>query len=101
MLDPSAGNWLHWRAHGIIQNHLDDGADIAVNEYIGPYPPSGTHTYTVYVFALKAAADSYPGLFDSRNGGVEGIVAGLDKAGGRNGNIIAQGSLSGTYTAEK
>ena len=101
MLDPSAGNWLHWRAHGLMQTHLDEGADISENEYIGPYPPSGTHTYIVYVFALKTAADSYPGLFDSRNSGIESIISGLDKAGGQSGNIIAQGSISGTYTAGK
>jgi len=97
MLDPSAGNWMHWRAHGITKTHLDEGAD--VGEYIGPYPPSGTHTYIVYVFALKTAADSYPGSFDAGNKGIGDIIAGLDKAGGKSGNLIAQGSLSGTYTA--
>ena len=97
MLDPSAGNWMHWRAHGITKTHLDEGAD--VGEYIGPYPPSGTHTYIVYVFALKTAADSYPGSFDAGNKGIGDIIAGLDKAGGKSGNLIAQGSLSGIYTA--
>lgn len=101
MLDPSAGNWLHWRAHGITATHLDEGAAIQQSEYVGPYPPSGTHTYTVYVFALKSRADSYPGTFDSRNSGIESIIDTLDKAGGKKGNIIKKGSLSGTYTAGK
>lgn len=101
MLDPSAGNWMHWRAHGITGTHLEEGADIAADEYVGPYPPSGTHTYTIYIFALRAAADSYPGSFDARNSGIESIISGLDVAGGKSGNIIAQGSLSGTYTAGK
>ena len=95
MFDPSADNWMHWRAHGITTTHLNEGDD--VGEYIGPYPPSGTHTYIVYVFALKTAADSYPGSFDSENKGIEDIIAGLDRAGGKSGNIIARGSLSGTY----
>ena len=99
MIDPSAGNWLHWRAYGIKENHLDEGAALPANEYIGPYPPSGTHTYIVYIFALKSSADTYPGTFDSRNSGIEDIIAGIDKSGGESGNIIGRGSLSGTYTA--
>lgn len=43
MIDTSANNWLHWRASGLTDTHLDPGSQ--AGEYVGPYPPSGTHTH--------------------------------------------------------
>lgn len=92
MIDTTANYWMHWRATGITETHLDAGSN--VGEYIGPYPPSGTHNYVVAVFALSAPAQSLPGNFDSANGsGMEFIEEGL-------GNVIRVGEISGTYTAQ-
>lgn len=44
MVDTSAGNWLHWRAGNITETTLEQGSATEC-EYIGPYPPSGTHNY--------------------------------------------------------
>lgn len=99
MLDPDADNWLHWRAHGITETNLEGGQNIASSEYKGPYPPAGTHTYQVIVYALEGQADSYPGNFDAGGNDLTDIEAGLDTADGSQGNIIAKGELKGTYTA--
>lgn len=94
MIDPDGGNWLHWRTI-VNENALALGAD-RVN-YVGPYPPSGTHTYTVYVFALKNNADisALPGVLDASGADIEKIKKGLEE----NCGIITSGTLSGTYTS--
>ena len=101
MVDPTAHNWLHWKACGIKATELAEGAVIDDSQYVGPYPPSGTHTYTVYVYALKAQADSFEGRFDSANKDISVLRSSLDISGGQAGNIIAEGSISGTYTSGK
>ena len=95
--------WLHWRAYGIKENshaHGEEFAEDVFNEYIGPYPPEGVHEYVVYVFALKGHASSYPGNFDAESVNVEAVREGLDHAAdGSDGNILAEGCISGTYAA--
>jgi phosphatidylethanolamine-binding protein (PEBP) family uncharacterized protein len=100
MIDPDGHNWLHWRVTGFTGTHLDEGETPDGSEYVGPYPPSGTHRYIVTVYALKAEPDSIPGNFDSSNSGTSKIEKALDTAGGTTGNIIAKGTLEGTYTAK-
>lgn len=94
MIDPDGSNWLHWRTI-VNENALALGAD-RVN-YVGPYPPSGTHTYTVYVFALKNNADisALPGVLDAPGADADAIKKELEK----NAGIISSGSISGTYTS--
>jgi len=97
MIDPIAGNWMHWISGSLSVNVLDEGyADNS--EYVGPYPPGGTHTYVVYVFALETPMDEYPGQFDNSNKNWEDYLSEIDAANGTGGNIIAYGTLSGTYT---
>lgn len=97
MIDPDGNNWLHWIASGIKRTHLSQGEN--PGSYQGPYPPSGTHTYEVTVYALKAAPDALPGTFDAAGNSPEDLLAGMDTAGGSRGNVIVSETISGTYTA--
>ena len=98
MIDTTAGNWLHCKAGGLAVIELPEGAN--PGEYIGPYPPSGTHEYTVYVFALVAEPDSYPGDFDAKNKNINKIMAELDISGGEAANLLSWGSVTGSYAAK-
>ncbi|MCR4789430.1 MAG: hypothetical protein K5888_12690 [Lachnospiraceae bacterium] len=89
MIDPDGHSWIHMVTK-TTETHLDTGA---VASYKGPYPPSGVHNYIVYIFALKEDI-SLPGRLDSFSTGINPIISSLN---GKNGNIIAQGILSGTY----
>ncbi|MGN1390207.1 MAG: YbhB/YbcL family Raf kinase inhibitor-like protein [Bulleidia sp.] len=97
MIDPDGNNWLHWIASGITGTELSQGEN--PGSYKGPYPPSGTHTYEVTVYALKAAPDAMPGTFDAAGNSPEDLFAGMDTAGGQSGNVIVFETISGTYTA--
>ena len=90
--------WLHWRVSGIGEPGFEHGEN--PGEYVGPYPPEGVHIYVIYVFALKGPAASYPGNFDAESVSVDVVREGLDQAAdGGKGNIIAEGSITGTYAA--
>ena len=93
MVDTSAGNWLHWRSWSITETTLAQGS-ASESEYVGPYPPSGTHNYEIFVYAMKADVDQVPGAFDSANEDFGKFESLLDESGG----IIAYGHISGTYT---
>jgi phosphatidylethanolamine-binding protein (PEBP) family uncharacterized protein len=67
MIDPDGGNWIHWIASGITGTHVDAGEQMDNSQYVGPYPPSGTHHYIVTVYALRSRPDNLPGRFDSSN----------------------------------
>jgi phosphatidylethanolamine-binding protein (PEBP) family uncharacterized protein len=90
---------MHWKSDNVTETSLDEGW--APNtEYVGPYPPTGvTRTYTVYVVALKAPVERVKGAFGFSNPKFEENFKALDiDAEGNSGNIIAVGSLSGTFT---
>ena len=54
MDDPDAMDWMHWKSDNVTETSLDEGW-ASSSDYVGPYPPSGsTHTYEIYVVALKA-----------------------------------------------
>ena len=94
--------WLHWRACGIREPGFAHGEipEGIFNEYVGPYPPEGIHDYVIYVFALAGPASSYPGNFDAESVSVEAVRAALDESvDGVDGNILAEGKISGTYAA--
>ncbi len=98
MIDTSAGNWMHWKSANVTATELKQGWAKS-NEYVGPYPPSGTHTYEMYVFALKDAVKTMQGNFDDENAGIETLAKSLDKtSSGAVGNIISYGHISGTFS---
>jgi phosphatidylethanolamine-binding protein (PEBP) family uncharacterized protein len=115
MFDETAGNWLHWQvlglsdssiAQGICDKELSviadsDGREV-MGQYVGPYPPSGTHTYTVYVFAVKGEPVPDNVIFFDNNGNdIIKIAKMLNTAEGTDeDNLISYGMISGTYTAE-
>lgn len=94
MVDPTARNWMHWKTNGVTDTDLVRGW-ASYDEYVGPYPPSGTHDYVIYVIALKESVRSIGGVFDSANADFSAIAKDLNS---NNGNILAYGVISGTYT---
>lgn len=69
-------------------------------QYVGPYPPAGTtHTYTVFVFALKNDMGEVSLMFNNGANSVDVIYSNLDvDADGNTGNVIAYARLDGNYT---
>ena len=69
-------------------------------QYVGPYPPKGTtHTYTVFVFALKDEMGKVPLAFDGGGNSISKIFDGLDvDVNGNSGNVLAYGRLDGNFT---
>ena len=99
MDDPVAWDFMHWKSDNVTETSLAEGwAD--KSEYVGPYPPTGsTHTYEVYVVALKAPVERVKGAFGTSNPKFEENFKALDiDAQGNSGNIIAVGRISGTFT---
>ena len=97
MIDYDGDNWLHWM-YLTDDTVLDEGAVTDKDGYVGPYPPTGTHKYTVYVFALNGDTRNIDYTLDS--GGTDfqklveqinsGITTDYD-------NIIAVGIIEGEY----
>ena len=105
MIDPDGNNWIHLISGTLTKEEVAQGEITSIHKgtsdtgYIGPYPPAGTHSYEVYVFALKKAKTSYAGEVNTVCGGIAEIaqVLNVDDAG-KSGNIAAYGKLTGTYT---
>lgn len=103
LIDESAHNFLHMKQGGIETTSLAAG-EVSTEEtdngrYIGPYPPSGTHEYVAYVFALSEAPERYIGTVDYSGKSAAEIAEKLDlKPNGESGNVLAYGRLSGNYT---
>jgi len=102
MLDPDAGNFVHWVVYGISEsatgipqgatdeNDLADGGRQGENSrgevgYTGPCPPSGTHTYVFTVYALDTDIHLAAGVSLET---LEGAMAG---------HILASGELRGRF----
>ena len=99
MLDESADNWVHWLA---VTNTagVKEGSFGEYN-YVGPYPPSGTHTYTVYVFALKSPERPSCATLDMGGLKLSDLTREIDSSVYvEYKNIAAVGKLSGTYSAK-
>ena len=88
MLDESANNWLHMMA--VTTNTTIKEGEAIQGQYIGPYPPSGNHSYVIYVLALETAPASLPGNFNATNPGISTLSQSL-------GTILAQASTTVTY----
>lgn len=97
------GNWLHMDvfttetslAEGAYNRRGGEGA-----EFVGPYPPFGsTHTYSVFVFALKGDPAKTAFYFDAGGNNINEIFKMLDTdKSGSTGNVLAYGRLDGNYT---
>lgn len=98
MIDNDGNNWLHW-AVKIDDTQVEEGHFKDKSEgYVGPYPPSGSHYYTIYVIALKDDAVNYDVQLDKGNADIAQIFSQLDSGSNtEQSNIIAMGSLVGSY----
>ena len=100
MVDTSAYFWIHWKIDDVTETDLPQGwAEGAT--YAGPCPPPGsTHTYDIYVVALRNDIDRARGTVRTQNPNFAQFIRGLDTdVDGNTGNIISYGYLSGEYTA--
>jgi phosphatidylethanolamine-binding protein (PEBP) family uncharacterized protein len=97
MVDPDGNNWLHWTA-ATDKTCLEQGEYTGEKAgYVGPYPPSGTHHYIVYVFALKETPSSLTEKIDSAGADIETIAKELNSGQISENNILAVGKIEGTY----
>ena len=101
MIDESADNWLHWCVSETT-NFVAGGAYSTDSyAYVGPYPPSGTHTYTVYVFALKSPATPSTASLNKPGLKMTDLLRELNSSViVEYNNIAAVGTVSGTYSAD-
>ena len=98
MTDVDAFNWVHWMSDGVTETELPEGW-ASDSDYKGPYPPAGSsHTYEIYVVALKNPVERMKGALDGQNPKFEENFKAMDTdANGNSGNIISVGKLTGTY----
>lgn len=98
MTDVDAFNWVHWMSDGVTETELPEGW-ASDSDYKGPYPPTGSsHTYEIYVVALKNPVERMKGALDGQNPKFEENFKAMDTdANGNSGNIISVGKLTGTY----
>lgn len=95
------GAWLHMDVYtsetSLEEGSIDDRERF--RQYIGPYPPSGTHTYSVFVFALANEPGKVPFMFNAGGNSIDQIYQKLDAdVDGNTGNVLAYGRLDGNYT---
>ena len=96
------GSWLHMDVFttetSLAEGAYDKGSK--GEQYVGPYPPKGsTHTYSVFVFALKDEPGKTPFVFDHGGNNINDIFDGLNTdSSGNTGNVLAYGRLDGNFT---
>ena len=101
MVDTTVMDFVHWMSNSVTETVLPRGwADKA--EYVGPYPPPfETHTYDVYVLALREPVENLKSIFNSANVFFAKNVLYLNApADGITDNLLGYGYLSGTYRYE-
>ena len=99
MVDTSMQYWIHWKSEGVTETNLPEGW-APESDYVGPYPPpGGTHTYEIYVVALKKPLERMKGGLNGQNMKFESFIDDADvDADGNSGNIAACAHLSGEFT---
>ena len=94
------GDWLHMDVF-TTDTSLEEGTIKRAGRgarYVGPYPPWGTHTYSVFVFALKEDMGKVGYSFNAGGNDINKMYAELDiDPKGNSGNVIAYGRLDGNY----
>lgn len=89
-----SGSWMHWKS--LAEETSLPAGWAPASEYVGPYPPEGTHVYEILVFAFREAPEKLKGSFDNTNPKLLEAFKVMDGENG--GNIIACGHIKGTYT---
>ena len=98
MLDVSTNNWLSWYVI-TDKTHLDEGEYTDQSVYVGPYPAE-THTYELYVVALKGDPQELNFPIDTSGGDIHQKMDFLNTASdGSTGNVIAYGNITAPYTS--
>ncbi len=103
MVDTSVMDFVHWMSNNVAETELPQGWAAAATEYVGPYPPPGeTHTYDVYVLALRQPVENLKCSLNAANVFFARNVMYLDApAESVTGNLLGYGYLSGTFTGSK
>ena len=100
MVDVSVNSFLHWVQGDITQTKLPEGF-AEKRDYIGPYPPSGTHEYNIYVIALKNPVKRVKGGINSPWPELPEFIKYLETdKDGNTGNVIAAGKITGLYKSK-
>ena len=95
------GEWLHMDVF-TEETSVSEGAingKEAGSRFVGPYPPFGTHTYSVFVFALKDEPGQMKYFYNRGGNDINKIFEAVNTdKNGISGNVIAFGRLDGNYT---
>lgn len=99
MVDSDTNGFLHWKSNNITDTDLPQGWASAV-DYTGPHIGHGyTHTFDIYVMALKSPSDRLKGAVNAVNKELGSFIEAIDTdSTGNTGNIIAYGKISGEFT---
>ena len=102
MVDTNVMDFVHWMSNNVTETVLPQGW-AGISEYVGPYPPAfETHTYDVYVLALRQPVDNLKSTFGVANVFFAKNVLYLDApAEGVIGNLLGYGYLSGAYDGQE
>ena len=100
MVDSITNGFLHWKSNGITETELPCGWAPKLTEYNGPHLGHGyTHTFDIYVIALKAPVERLRGAINGANPKLDSFIQELDTdIDGNTGNIISYGKISGEFT---
>lgn len=98
MIDTTTNNWLSWYLI-TDKTSLAEGEYTDKSVYIGPYPPE-THTYELYVIALRSDPQKLSFTLDKNGGDINSYLNSLNKASdGSFGNVISYGAIKAPYTS--
>ena len=93
-------NFIHWIVANYEDTEIIAGEDPANFYALGPEAGT-THSYAVYVIALKAPVERAKGATGTMPTNFNNFLLALDTdADGNTGNILAFGYLKGKYTAD-
>ena len=102
MVDTGVMDFVHWMSNNVTETSLPQGW-APLTDYVGPYPPAfETHTYDVYVLALRQPVENLKSIFNAANVFFTKNVMYLDApAEDITGNLLGYGYLSGTYRVDE